>query len=109
VQRDVEQPALAALVDRRQAGDRCRHAAVAADQAQTPRLLADQHQAAVREVGQEGERPGALEAVGDDRGAQRLDRQLGGPHGDDDRQAHQQAGGESCGEAGQRDVHRGGL
>ena len=62
IERDVEQAALAARVNRRQAGHRLRHLlAVGADHAQPSRLLGDEHLA----VGQERQAPRVDEPFGD--------------------------------------------
>ena len=69
MQGDVEQAALSVLLDLRQAGDRLRgEPAVAADDAQPPGALGDQH----APVGQEGESPGVVEPLDDGDDAERL-------------------------------------
>ena len=61
IERDVEQPALSARVNRRQPGDRLRHLlAVGADHAQPSGLLGDEHLA----VGQERQPPRIGEPLG---------------------------------------------
>ena len=68
VQHHVEQAALARGHHRRQAGQRRIQRTVALDDAHAPRPLGDEHAA----VGQKGQAPRMLEALGDDDGLERL-------------------------------------
>jgi hypothetical protein len=69
MERDVEQAALAVLLDLRQAGDRLRGGlAVAADDAEPSGALGDEH----APVGQEGQAPGILGALGQHHDPERM-------------------------------------
>ena len=79
MQGDIQQPALATGLDRRQAGYRLRaQGAVGLDPAQSPRALADQEAA----VWQESDGPWVFQTVGDDLDVETLTLGLHGLRGE---------------------------